>query len=176
MLYIFLDILTHIIISTLNSMSMDSTRKRCNMPHNGSPIVFSPAAQNSGQNNAPESRSSLISRNITIDDHRTSVRLEPDMWIALREICRREHTSLHSLCTEIADRKPQNSSLTAAIRVFIMAYYRAAATEDGHSKAGHGPGGYFLGVPKKYRSTYSTTSYGDHPRHFVPLKASSKNS
>lgn len=30
--------------------------------------------------------------------------------------------------------------MTAAIRVFVVAYFRAASTEDGHSKAGHGPG------------------------------------
>ena len=89
-------------------------------------------------------RSSLVSRNITIKAHRTSIRLEPDMWSALREICRRERASMHDLCTTVAIHKPDNSSLTAAIRVFIMAYFRSAATEDGHSHAGHGPGGSFF--------------------------------
>ncbi|MDD5586424.1 MAG: ribbon-helix-helix domain-containing protein [Alphaproteobacteria bacterium] len=93
-------------------------------------------------------RSSLVSRNITIDNHRTSVRLEPDMWTGLREICRREHVSLHDLCSAVATRKAANTSLTAAIRVFIMSYFRAAATEDGHSKAGHGPGGSFMSMHK----------------------------
>jgi len=32
----------------------------------------------------------------------------------------------------------QGNNLTAAMRVFILAYYRAAATEQGHSSAGHG--------------------------------------
>jgi len=93
-----------------------------------------------------EERSSLVSRNLTIADHRTSVRLEPDMWNGLREICRRENLSLHEISTAVAMRKPPNSSLTAAIRVFVMAYFRAAATEDGHSKAGHGPGGSFMTI------------------------------
>lgn len=96
-------------------------------------------------------RSSLISRNVTICDHRTSVRLEPDMWSGLREICRREHATMHVLCTHVAAQKPANSSLTAAIRVFIMNYFRAAATEDGHSKAGHGPGGFFLSARPQFR-------------------------
>lgn len=92
----------------------------------------------------PVIRSSLISRNISINNHRTSIRLEPDMWSGLREICRRENASLHDICTAVALRKPAITSLTAAIRVFIMTYFRAAATEDGHSKAGHGPGGSFM--------------------------------
>lgn len=83
---------------------------------------------------------SLISRNVTIAGHRTSIRLEPDMWQALKEICRRERASMHEVCTTVAQHKQENSSLTAAIRVFIMAYYRAAATDDGHQKAGHGNG------------------------------------
>src|SRR5580704_6876417 len=76
--------------------------------------------------------STLVSRNVTIAGHRTSVRLEPDMWSGLGEICRRERAKLHEICTSVAMRKHENTSLTAAIRVFVMAYFRAAATEDGH--------------------------------------------
>jgi predicted DNA-binding ribbon-helix-helix protein len=89
-------------------------------------------------------RSTLVSRNVTIAGHRTSVRLEPDMWSGLAEICRRERASLHEICTSVAARKQENTSLTAAIRVFVMTYFRAAATEDGHIKAGHG--GYGAGI------------------------------
>ena len=85
-------------------------------------------------------RNSLVSRNITVDGHRTSVRLEPAMWSGLGEIVRRERISLHEIGTAIAQQKPANTSLTAAIRVFLMAYFRAAATEDGHTRAGHGRG------------------------------------
>jgi len=83
-------------------------------------------------------RSTLISRNITIDGHRTSVRLEPAMWNALNDICRRERVTSHMVCSAIAQKKPVDSSLTAAIRVFIMSYFKAAATEEGHAKCGHG--------------------------------------
>ncbi len=89
-------------------------------------------------------KSSLVSRNVTIGTHRTSIRLEPDMWVGLREICRREHVTLHDISTLVATRKANNTSLTAAIRVFIMAYFRAATTEEGHARAGHGPGGPFM--------------------------------
>ena len=83
-------------------------------------------------------RTTLVSRNITVMGRRTSVRLEPEMWSALREIAKREQCSIHDICTLISMRKNEKTSLTAAIRVFIMLYFRAATTEEGHQKAGHG--------------------------------------
>lgn len=108
------------------------------------PAVIAFPAPRAPKKLSPYPRSSLVSRNVTIHNRRTSVRLEPEMWNALRDICRREHCSMHVVCTAIAMEKPMLTSLTAAIRVFIMAYYRAAATEDGHTRAGHGPGGHFM--------------------------------
>lgn len=87
---------------------------------------------------SPENRSTLVSRNITVLGRRTSVRLEPEMWSSLREIARREQCRIHDICSLIQLRKNPNTSLTAAIRVFLMLYYRAAATDDGHRRAGHG--------------------------------------
>jgi predicted DNA-binding ribbon-helix-helix protein len=87
---------------------------------------------------ANTTQSSLISKNVTIAKRRTSVRLEQEMWAGLMDICRRERATLHDVCTAIAQYKSKNTSLTAAIRVFIMAYYRTAATEEGHIRAGHG--------------------------------------
>ncbi len=85
-----------------------------------------------------EVKSTLISRNITVLGRRTSVRLEPEMWSSLREIAKREQCKIHDVCSLIQIRKNPNTSLTAAIRVFIMLYYRAASTEEGHVKVGHG--------------------------------------
>ena len=62
------------------------------------------------------------------------------MWAALQEIARRENSSLNAICTMVDDRKGIDGSLTAAIRVFVMAYFREAATDDGHRRAGHGLG------------------------------------
>ena len=83
-------------------------------------------------------RSTLVSKNITILGRRTSVRLEPEMWNALKDISRREMCSIHDICSLVHIRKNPLTSLTAAIRVFLMLYYRAAATQDGHVRAGHG--------------------------------------
>jgi predicted DNA-binding ribbon-helix-helix protein len=81
--------------------------------------------------------SSLISRNIRVSDHRTSIRLEPEMWEALNEICERQNMRMNDLCTIVSQNKKEHASLTAAIRVFIMRYFRSASTEDGHENAGH---------------------------------------
>ena len=82
-------------------------------------------------------RSSLVNRNVTVAGRRTSVRLEPAMWEALRHICRREKRSLNDLVTEV-DQARTISSLTAALRVYLLKYFLAASTEEGHRRAGHG--------------------------------------
>jgi predicted DNA-binding ribbon-helix-helix protein len=83
------------------------------------------------------SSSLLLNRNVIIAGRRTSMKLEPDMWEALEEICRRETLTVNQVCTEIA-KSHNGNNLTAAIRVFILGYYRAAATDEGHVQAGHG--------------------------------------
>jgi len=91
--------------------------------------------------------SSLISRNLVIGQRRTSARLEPEMWSALFDISRREHRGVNDIATLVDQNRPSSCSLTAALRVFIMAYFRSAATEEGHSRAGHGYGRVLYGAP-----------------------------
>lgn len=79
----------------------------------------------------------LVSRNVTIAGRRTSLRLEENMWDALGEICSREDASIHEMCSEV-DRRRNCSNRTSAVRAFIVRYFRSAATESGHSRAGHG--------------------------------------
>lgn len=83
-------------------------------------------------------KSTLVSKNITILGNRTSVRLEPEMWRAIHDIATKEGCSIHELCSLVYLRKDDNTTLTVAIRVFLMLYYRAAATTEGHERAGHG--------------------------------------
>ena len=78
------------------------------------------------------SPSSLVIRNIVVGGHRTSVRLEPLMWDALLEIARQRETNVNQLVTEI-DRQRNSSSLTAAIRVYIVDFYRSAAAQAGQA-------------------------------------------
>jgi predicted DNA-binding ribbon-helix-helix protein len=76
--------------------------------------------------NGEKSPSSLVIHNVVVSGRRTSVRLEPVMWEALQDIARRQERTIHDVVTQI-DRERTASSLTAAIRVFIVAFYRSAA-------------------------------------------------
>ncbi len=78
----------------------------------------------------------LFTRNVVVSGRRTSMRLEPAMWEALEEISRREGRTIHDLCTMINAARNE-SSLTAATRVFIVSYYRAAANEAEHRGEGY---------------------------------------
>lgn len=86
-----------------------------------------------------KSKGVLVSRNIIIKGRRTSVRLAHPTWQALLEISERQKATIHEVCTTIAERKPNNMSTTTAIRLFVLGYYRRAATEDGHRQSGHFP-------------------------------------
>jgi predicted DNA-binding ribbon-helix-helix protein len=56
------------------------------------------------------------------------------MWDALQDIARQLRVSLHDLVTDI-DRERSASSLTAAIRVYIVDFYRAAALPAGQPRS-----------------------------------------
>ena len=94
----------------------------------------------------------LISRNVTINGRRTSLRLENEIWEAVGEICGHENLTVHELCTLIDGRRGR-SSRTSAIRAFIVAYFRNASTDEGHFKAGHGKLASEIGTkPRKKRA------------------------
>lgn len=72
----------------------------------------------------------LQSKNVRIHHRRTSVRLEPQMWNALNEIATIEGCSIHDLCSAVSDLRDPGASFTAALRVFLMEYYRTATKAD----------------------------------------------
>lgn len=63
----------------------------------------------------------LVNQNITVNGHRTSIRLEPEFWTAFADIAQRENQSIDQLCSEI-DRHAGELSRTAAVRIFITMY------------------------------------------------------
>jgi predicted DNA-binding ribbon-helix-helix protein len=73
--------------------------------------------------------SSLRTRNVTVDGHRTSVRLEPALWDAFDEICRRERKSARTICSDIG-RRQREGGFTSALRVYILDYFRTLADMD----------------------------------------------
>jgi predicted DNA-binding ribbon-helix-helix protein len=84
------------------------------------------------------SLSRLVNRNVVAERGRTSMRLEPELWDALGEICEREGQDMSTLVRRV-EASGHAGGRTSAIRVYILNYYRSAATEVGHAGAGHGP-------------------------------------
>lgn len=80
----------------------------------------------------------ILSRNICIGSRRTSFRIDPLTWRLLQEIAQRERVTVHELCTAINSEKSPALNFTTAVRIAVLRYYRDAATENGHAKAGHG--------------------------------------
>lgn len=70
--------------------------------------------------------SSLVLKNISIGDRRTSVRIEPKMWDALLEMAKGTGLSVHDIAT-LVDRTRRSSSFTAALRVAILDYFRTGS-------------------------------------------------
>ncbi len=85
--------------------------------------------------------SRLVNRNITASKGRTSMRLEPEVWDALREICLREGTELRDLIQRI-EKSAGAGGRTSAVRVYVLTYFRTAATNEGHRGAGQALDGY----------------------------------
>lgn len=66
-----------------------------------------------------------IRRNVKIKDRRTSVMMERELWDALQEICVRSNRSVHEICAEVQEGLEAGENFTAALRVFIVSYFRA---------------------------------------------------
>ncbi len=65
------------------------------------------------------------------------MRLEPELWDALYEICQREQLPIGEIVRR-AEALGGKGGRTSAVRVYLLEYFRAAATEVGHAEAGHG--------------------------------------
>ena len=65
------------------------------------------------------------------------MRLEPELWEALQEICDRERVTLGEMVRRI-ERRGHPGGRTSAVRVHVLEYFRTAGTEPGHRAAGHG--------------------------------------
>ena len=97
------------------------------------------SGQDSQAPNAPSPLSviPLVARTVKLFGRPTQLRLEPSYWEALDDICHREDLTVDELCSDLKDRLDSQSrrsrgiavSLANAVRVFIVGYYRKAATE-----------------------------------------------
>lgn len=67
----------------------------------------------------------LVPRNVWIGAHRTSIKLEPEIWDALRRIADYQGVSVHELASDI-DRDRGISNLTSAVRAYVVRYLTGA--------------------------------------------------
>jgi predicted DNA-binding ribbon-helix-helix protein len=67
-------------------------------------------------------------RSITIAGHRTSVSLEQPFWQALAEVARARRQPLSELIAAVDRGRPRGTNLSAALRLFVLDWYRARAT------------------------------------------------
>jgi predicted DNA-binding ribbon-helix-helix protein len=101
----------------------------------------------------------LTSRRLKVEGRIVALRIEQSYWGALDEICRREDMSAEDIIDDMALRLRQtvgqgdppitSVALANAVRVFIVGYFRQAATENGHRQAGHGNGELFATPSKR---------------------------
>lgn len=70
-------------------------------------------------------KSRVVKRSIVVEGHKTSVSLEDEFWQALKEIAAERKQTLAELVAEI-DVGRNHGNLSSAIRLFVLAHFRAA--------------------------------------------------
>jgi predicted DNA-binding ribbon-helix-helix protein len=76
----------------------------------------------------PPSR--LVNRNVIAGSGRTSMRLEPEFWEALADICARERVGMGTLVRRI-EARGHAGGRTSAVRVAVLQYYRDLLARTG---------------------------------------------
>jgi len=74
-------------------------------------------------------RSSLAMRTLCVNDRRTTIRIEPVIWDALRSIARQRKVPIKDLVSTI-DRTRTAANLTSAIRAYVVAYLLTQVPRD----------------------------------------------
>ena len=82
------------------------------MPHNAS-----------SERQPLELKSAIIKRSIELNGHKTSVSLEDEFWLSLRQIAASAGTGLPALLQTI-DSSREGANLSSAIRVYVLNHFR----------------------------------------------------
>jgi predicted DNA-binding ribbon-helix-helix protein len=69
-------------------------------------------------------QSAVIKRSIIVSGHKTSVSLEDEFWLGLKEIGKGYNMKLSELVAAIDARRP-HGNLSSAIRLFVLDHFRA---------------------------------------------------
>ena len=70
--------------------------------------------------------SAVMKRSVIIGGHKTSVSLEDEFWMQLKEIADAKQTTVSQLLAQIDERR-EHSNLSSAICVYVLEYFRNLA-------------------------------------------------
>ncbi|NBQ66085.1 MAG: aryl-sulfate sulfotransferase [Verrucomicrobia bacterium] len=62
----------------------------------------------------------MIKRSVVVQGHATSVRLEPEFWAIIDEICKKQNISLAQLIVSIEKHHQTQQNLASQLRVFCL--------------------------------------------------------
>lgn len=69
----------------------------------------------------------MTKRSLTVAGHRTSISLEDPFWQGLAEIATARRSSIAALVANLDRTRATGTNLSAAIRVFVLDWYRKQA-------------------------------------------------
>jgi predicted DNA-binding ribbon-helix-helix protein len=62
----------------------------------------------------------MIKRSVVVQGHATSVRLEPEFWAVIDDICKDKNISLSQLIISIEKQQQTRKNLASLLRVFCL--------------------------------------------------------
>ncbi|MFK7763111.1 MAG: ribbon-helix-helix domain-containing protein [Roseobacter sp.] len=65
-----------------------------------------------------------VKHSVTLKGHRTSISLEHEFWLALRDIASEKHVPINALIAEIDVERGTQSGLASAIRVYVLRWFQ----------------------------------------------------
>lgn len=81
----------------------------------------------------------ITARNIYTNGKRTSVRIEPQIWYGLNDICNSLRIKSYDLINQLYTRTGKNDNFSSNIRVYVCEFYRhrynGLLRTDAHKKA-----------------------------------------
>ncbi|MCF6320706.1 MAG: ribbon-helix-helix domain-containing protein [Rhizobiaceae bacterium] len=67
----------------------------------------------------------LVKHSISIRGHKTSYSLEDEFYQELRKIAQRENVALARLITAIDSKRPQDTNLSSALRLYVLRHVKS---------------------------------------------------
>jgi predicted DNA-binding ribbon-helix-helix protein len=86
-------------------------------------------------------KSTVAKRSIGIDGRKTSVTLEDAFWNLLKEIAQKRGQTVSDLVAEINEDRDEHGNLSSAIRLFVLTYAQAEASERQRGQTAKGVNG-----------------------------------